>query len=143
MKKIIHFFDKLEDRIRGRLSLSPIIYALIGGVSMVLFWRGVWHTADILMVKGGVLGTIFYEPITIVWTLIVMLLTGLFASFFIGENIVISGLRHDKKLFEKTAEEVLEEEGEIASTIQHIKVIEKELAELTAKISRLNDRRSF
>jgi hypothetical protein len=142
MKKIIHFFDKLEDRIRGRLSMYPIIYALIGGVCMVLFWRGVWHTADIIMQQGGVWAAIFYEPFTIVWTVIIMLLTGLFVSFFIGEGIVISGLKHDKKVFEKTASEVVEEEGEIAGAIMHIKNIERELAELLVKISRLENKKN-
>lgn len=124
---------------RGGLSLYPIIYAFIGGVCVVLFWRGVWHTADLLMIQGGVWGEIFYEPTTVVWTTVVMLLTGLFVSFFIGERIVISGLKHDKKVFEKTALEVAEEEGEIAGAIVHIKVIEQELAELTAKIAKMQD----
>jgi hypothetical protein len=137
MKKIIHFFDKLEDRIRGRLSLYPIIYAFIGGVGVVLFWRGVWHTADILMQQGGVWAVIFYEPITVIWTTVMMLLTGLFVSFFIGERIVISGLKHEKKVFEKTEAEVAEEEGEIAGAILHIKIIEKELAELKTKIDQI------
>jgi hypothetical protein len=143
MRKIIHFFDKLEDHIRGRLSIYPIIYALIGGVCMVLFWRGVWHTADILMEKGGIWGTIFYEPITIVWTTVIMLLTGLFVSFFIGEGIVISGLKHDKKVFEKTAEEVVEEEVEIIDVIEHVEMIEKELAKLSAKINKLQNKRNL
>lgn len=137
MKKIIKFFDKLEDRIRGGLSLFPIIYALIGGICVVLFWRGVWHTADILMQQGGVWAVIFYEPYTVVWTTVIMLLTGLFVSFFIGERIVISGLRHDKKIFEKTAAEVAEEEGEIIGAIEHIKIIEKELMELKTKIDQI------
>ena len=66
-----------------------------------------------------------------------MLMTGLFVSFFIGERIVISGLKHDKKVFDKTAAEIAEEEDEIASAIKHIIVIETELAELTAKVSKL------
>jgi uncharacterized membrane protein len=140
MKKIIRFFDKLEDHIRGRLSIYPIIYAIIGGICMVVFWRGIWHTADILMAKGGVWGAIFYEPFTILWTIVIMLLTGLFVSFFIGEGIVISGLKHDKKIFEKTAEEVVEEEGEIIGVIEHVELIENELAKLSAKINRLKNK---
>ena len=100
LKKIFRFFDKLEDNVRGTLSKYPIIYACIGGLSIVLFWRGVWHTADILMQKGGIFGVIFYEPITVLWTSIIMLMSGLFVSFFIGERIVISCLKHDKKVFE-------------------------------------------
>ena len=141
MKKIVKFFDKLEDGIRGGLSRYPIVYAFIGGVGVVLFWRGVWHTADTLMgIKGSIWEIIFYEPITVVWTTIMMLLTGLFVSFFIGERIVISGLKHDKKIFEKTAIEVAEEEGAISSAIDHIKKIEKELADLTEKISKFENK---
>lgn len=140
MKKIIHFFDKLEDHVRGGLSLYPIIYGLIGGLCVVLFWRGVWHTADMLMQQGGIWTTVFYEPFTVIWTTVVMLLTGLFVSFFIGERIVISGLKHDKKIFEKTALEIAEEEGEIIGAVEHIKSIEKELAELSIKISKLKNK---
>ena len=126
---------------RGKLSLYPIVYAFIGGVCVVLFWRGVWHTADILMVQGGSWNAaIFYEPTTVVWTTVIMLLTGLFVSFFIGERIVISGLKHDKKVFEKTASEVAEEEGEIEGARQHIKNIEKELLVLTEKINKLENK---
>ena len=80
IKSIIKFFDRLEDHVRMRLSHRSIAYAFIGGLATVLFWRGVWHTGDILMRLGGVWGWIFYEPITIVWTGIILLMTGLFVS---------------------------------------------------------------
>jgi len=73
--KVIDFFDKLEDVIRGHLSRYPIAYTLIGGVAIVLFWRGVWHTADILEGQGGWIGWLFYEPISLVIVTIVLLAT--------------------------------------------------------------------
>ena len=82
MNKIIKFFDKLEDNFRGFFSRKPIGYAFIGSVVMILFWRGVWHTGDILQQQGGILGFLFYEPVSIIWTTIIMLLIGLFVSFF-------------------------------------------------------------
>ena len=36
-KKIVKIFDHLEDRVRGKLSHYPITYAIIAGVSIVLF----------------------------------------------------------------------------------------------------------
>jgi len=39
-QKIYHFFDKLEDRVRGWLSHRTIFYGFIGGIGAVLFWRG-------------------------------------------------------------------------------------------------------
>lgn len=33
--------------IRRRLRRRPFVFAIIGGTGVVLFWRGVWHIADI------------------------------------------------------------------------------------------------
>jgi len=130
----------LEDYARGSLTGFPITYAFIGGVAVVIFWRGVWHTADMLMQLGGVWSFFFYEPMTVVWSTAILLLTGLFVSFFIGDRIFLSGLRHEKKIFEKTVLEVAEEEGELVSVMHHVKTIERELAALTEKISLLEKR---
>ena len=127
---IIKFFDKLEDKVRARLSHRSIVYAFIGGVATVLFWRGVWHTGDILMQQGGILGWIFYEPISIVWTAIILLVTGLFVSNFIGERIVISGLKKEKKVTDKTEEEVKHEDDKIAVLNAKLNSVIKELAEI-------------
>jgi hypothetical protein len=123
IRPVIVFFDKLEDRIRGHLSRYPILYTIIGGVAIVLFWRGVWHTADILEEKGGWLGFVFYEPINMILVLAILLATGLFVSYFIGDTILISGLRKEKKLHEKTEKDIREEEA----TLNDIKHVVKEL----------------
>ena len=93
-REIINFFDKLEDKIRGKLSHYPLVYAFLGGIGMVLFWRGVWMPADEFSFLTG--------PVSIIISVSVLLLIGLFASFFVGDQIVISGLRKEKKLIEKT-----------------------------------------
>lgn len=122
-KKIFTYFDKFEDKVRGHLSRFPIIYTIIGGIAIVLFWRGVWHTADILQAKGGILGFIFYEPINLLLVLAILLATGLFVSYFIGDTILISGLRKEKKLHEKTEKDIREEEA----TLNDIKNVMREL----------------
>ena len=38
----LYSFDRMEDKLRRHLASHPVIYALIGGVATVLFWRGVW-----------------------------------------------------------------------------------------------------
>ena len=128
--KIVKFFDRLEDHVRGAFSHFPIFYAFIGGALMILFWRGVWHTGDILMARGGWYGVFFYEPITIVWTTALMLLVGLFVSFFIGDHILISGLRQEKKVTDKTEKEIQEEESQIARVERKISKLENDIAEL-------------
>jgi uncharacterized protein YneF (UPF0154 family) len=130
MKKIVKFFDHLEDHIRGFFSHMPIGYAFIGSIVMILFWRGVWHTGDILQEKGGIWGFLFYEPVTIIWTTIIMLLIGLFVSFFIGDHILMSGLKQEKKLTEKTEKEVEEEETQINRIENEISKIESEISDI-------------
>ena len=130
MKKIIHFFDKLEDKVRTRLSHRSIFYAFLGGTFTIIFWRGVWHTADILEAKGGIWAYVFYEPNTIVWTLALLLLTGLFVSIMIGDRIILSGLKHEKKVEEKTEEEVKQEEKDIKSLRNQMVQISKDVEEI-------------
>lgn len=106
---MINFFDKLEDWVRGKLSRMPITYSVVGGVGVVLFWRAVWGTADIVAGLHPWLTVFFYPPIQLIISSIILLITGLMVSVFIGDRIILSGLRHEKKLEERT-EELVEEE---------------------------------
>lgn len=138
-KKIINFFDKFEDRNRSQLSRFPIVYTLIGGIAIVLFWRGVWHTADLLQSKGGILGFIFYEPVNMVLVAIILLATGLFVSYFIGDTILISGLKQQKKIYEKTEKEVREEEATLGDIRDAIEEIKKEVDEIKDEVKHDHD----
>jgi uncharacterized membrane protein len=134
-KKILNFFDKFEDRVRGHLSRFPILYTFIGGIAIVLFWRGVWHTADILQAQGGILGWLFYEPINMLIVIVILLATGLFVSYFIGDTILLSGLKGEKKTTERTEREIKEEEKQIEEEEKEIKHEQKELDDIKTSIS--------
>lgn len=117
-RNIFRFFDRLEDRTRSKLSRSPLLYALLGGVGIVLFWRGVWHLADDLSI----------DPIlSIIIGGIILLLTGVFVSAFIGNSLIMSGLSGDKKLAEKTADEVETEEVKIRRLQNTLNRVEEKL----------------
>lgn len=123
IKNIIKFFDKLEDKIRGKLSHYPILYAFIGGTGIVLFWRGVWHTADSFNlgdIASLVLGSV------------ILLLTGVFVSDFIGNKLIISGLIGEKKISEK-------EEGEIQAEETQIKNLQSTLNRVEEKLDHLEE----
>ncbi|MSR78692.1 MAG: hypothetical protein EXS59_00920 [Candidatus Taylorbacteria bacterium] len=130
MKKVLKFFDKLEDRTRQRLSVIPIVYAIIGGVAVVLFWRGVWDMADELEAFGGLWAMAFHPLVSLIISAFVLLVTGLFVSFFIGDRIILSGLKHEKKVEEKTESEVREEEDMIVSLNSKFDHFRKELEEI-------------
>lgn len=130
MKKIVNYFDKLEDRIRAKLSRYPVTYAVIGGVAIVIFWRGVWEAGDILHNMGGFWGFLFYAPNTIVWSSLILLLTGLFVSFFVGDRIILSGVKHEKRVDEKTEQDIRNEEEQVRLLREKIKLIAKDVEEI-------------
>ncbi len=127
------FFDLLEDKVRGRLSHLPIPYAFIGGIGIVLFWRGVWHSADYLMLvlrtNSGLssidlANEIWWDgPLSFAIGSLILLITGLFVSNFIGNEIIMSGLRGEKKLSEKTETEVRTEVGAIAEIREEVRAL--------------------
>ena len=126
LKKIFvfRFFDKLEDKIRGKLSRHPVIYAMIGSVGIILLWRGIWIIADNYNMSGlasVVLGTA------------ILLATGLFVSFFVGDRVIISGIKEEKRIDEKTEEEIKKETEEIKEIKTELKEIEKDLEEIKKK----------
>lgn len=129
-KNILNFFDKFEDRVRGHLSNYPIIYTIIGGVAIVLFWRGVWHTADILQSQGGFLGFLFYEPVNMIIVSGILLATGLFVSYFIGDTVLMSGLKHQKKITDREEKEIKEEEITLNKIESEIKEMKEEMDEI-------------
>lgn len=125
-KKIEHFFDRLEDKIRARLSHSPILYALLGGIGIVLFWRGVWHIADDLNLNSVV---------SIIIGGIILLATGVFVSSFIGSRLIISGLSGEKKLAEKTEEEIETEEDQIRKMQNTLNKVEEKIEIIESEIN--------
>lgn len=122
---IIKFFDKLEDKIRKRLSRRPIIYAFIGSVGIILLWRGVWIMADSFSLSG---------LMSIIIGVLILLLTGLFVSFFVGEQIIISGIKEEKRIDEKTEEEIKKEEVGLRHVREDLEEIKKEIKEVDKKI---------
>ena len=133
MPSLVKFFDKLEDRTRAGLSRTPITYAIIGGVFVVLFWRAVWLSADMLAEVDGWLSVLFSPGVSLIFSVLGLLLTGLFVSFFIGDRIILTGLKHEKKLAEKTEREVEMEEAKLKELHAHIANIEKRLDEIAQK----------
>ncbi len=126
IENIVKFFDKLEDKIRGKLSHYPILYAFIGGIGIVLFWRGVWHTADDIYL-GSVISLIIGS--------IILLLSGIFVSDFIGNKLIISGLKGEKKLSEKEQEEIETEEAQIEKLQETMNRVEKKISILEKEIN--------
>lgn len=145
---VTNFFDRLEDKVRVRLSHRSIVYAFIGGTAHVIFWRGIWHTSDMIMHGvplfhdydgnpiSGFWGYVFYEPFTIIWASIILLMTGLFVATFIGERVIISGLKKEKKVTDRTEEEIQKEEDKISALDRKINLLMNDLAEIKNELAK-------
>jgi hypothetical protein len=140
-RKIFGFFDKLEDKTRGKLSHFPILYAFLGGIGVVLFWRGVWHTTDFLMAFAWGethvdLFNLLDGPISFALGTMILLVTGVYVSAFIGNRLIITGLSGDKKLAEKTKDEILTEEGELKRIHKALDHVEEEISHMEHELHR-------
>lgn len=145
-KKIIVFFDKFEDGIRKWLSHHPLLYAFIGGTGVVIFWRGIWHTMDFIMEFyfsvplanqsiDGVIPIWWDGPLSIAIGLVMLLATGIFVSSFIGNEIIISGIKGEKKMVEKTELEMQSETESVKDIKREIKIISGRLEKIEIKLN--------
>lgn len=98
---------------------------------MVLFWRGIWHTADLLQIHTYWGSVLFSELGSVLLGLFILLITGLFVSVFIGDSIIISGMRGSKKIIEQTESE-LELEGQTEKRL--LADIAKEVHDIKEKL---------
>jgi len=138
-KNILAFFDKLEDKTRAKLSHLPILYAFLGGVGIVLFWRGIWHSTDFLTayLLGQTPVTLFGVldgPISFIIGTIILLITGVYVSAFIGNRLIITGLSGDKKLAEKTADEIMTSEDQVKKLQKTLDKVENKLEHIEEKL---------
>ncbi|OGM94834.1 hypothetical protein A2524_00045 [Candidatus Wolfebacteria bacterium RIFOXYD12_FULL_48_21] len=128
LKKIIHIFDKFEDKVRAVLSRHPVVYAMIGSIGIILLWRGIWGVADeygMSSIASIIIGTI------------ILLVTGLFVSFFVGEQIIISGINEEKRIDEETEEEI---KFQSISRIQMQWKLEGMLKKMDRRLERLEEK---
>lgn len=81
--------------------------------------------------KNTSFGAILFSPLgSTVLGVTLLLSTGLFVSVFIGDSIIMSGIKHDKKIIEKTIEDVDAEKDDIERVLLALSDMKKELEHL-------------
>lgn len=133
---------KLITRFHIFLSHHSWLYALIAGVGIVLFWRGVWHTVDFIHIAiNHVYSTspidlsahLWWDgPLSFLVGCLLLYLCKAFVSSFIGNELILSGLRTEKKLTKKT-------ENEIETEVTAISAIKEELDSVTQTLEELEE----
>jgi hypothetical protein len=121
MKYVTNIFLRIEERARTYFERVPFLHAFLGGVGVVLFWRGVWEVADRIQI----------DPIvSIVVGSLLLGAIGLFLHTFVGNAIIIKNVEKDKRMTTRA-------EHEIAVVEKDIKQEGATLEQLSAKIDRL------
>jgi hypothetical protein len=124
IKEFIKHLDHFEIRIRHQLSHWPIVYAFLGSVGVVFIWRGIWMISDDLGMSG--VSSLF-------WGVAISISIGLFVSFFVGDKIIISGIKSEKRIDEKTEDEIKKEEISLVEIKKDLKEIKEEIDEIDEK----------
>lgn len=123
---------------RRWFSRRPLLYAFVGGTGLIIFWRGIWHSMDYVMEyfttadRIGDIGALIWwdGPFSVLIGLVILTVTGIFISSFIGNEIIISGIKGEKKLVEKT-------ELELESETESVRNIKKEIAIISSRLGKI------
>jgi len=121
MKYFTNIFLQIEERARSYFERFPFVHAFLGGVGVVLFWRGTWELVDQMRIDPVVsiiIGSLLLGSI------------GLFIHTFVGNAIIIKNVEKDKQMTKKA-------EHEIAVVEQDVKKEEITLTQLADKIEQL------
>ena len=132
-------------RIKAWLSHRPVLYALVGGTGVILFWRGIWLTMDYLMAairispaahdSIDIVNGLWWDgPLSAVLGALILMCTGAFISSLIGNEIIISGLKAEKSLTEKESRiirsrsmEIEDIRHDIENSIEKLDELEREI----------------
>jgi hypothetical protein len=135
---------KIRTKIHIFLSHHAYLYAIIVGVGVVLFWRGVWHSVDLIHFLisryelSGNLSLIDQSwwdgPLSFIVGCIVLYLSRAFVSSFIGNELILSGLRTEKKLNQAKDTELITEVAAITDIKDELSAISRRLGDLEVQI---------
>lgn len=127
MKYFTNIFLQIEERARSYFERFPFVHAFLGGVGVVLFWRGTWELADRMRID---------PVVSIIMGSLLLGGIGLFLHTFVGNAIIIKNVEKDKEMTKKAGHSITIVE-------QNIKKEEITLSQLADKIDKLEKTIAF
>lgn len=127
---------KAADSIRRTLRRHQIWYAFIGGIGVVLFWRGVWHSADFFaatfMYSRDTVTSIDWVQgldsfVSLVIGTLLLLATGLFVSELASGQALSEEIKEEEKVTQKESAEIPHIEREIHHVTRELEELEKDI----------------
>ncbi len=135
---------KIFNRFHIFLSHHSYLYATIVGIGIVLFWRGVWHSVDTFHLyinhyystgSTSLLDHPWWDgPASFLAGCLVLYVTRAFVSSFIGNELILSGLRAEKRLAKATEDDVKTEVSTISDIKHTVSAISRKLEELEVQV---------
>jgi len=129
MKNLTNIFLKIEDKSRNYFEKFPFFHAFFAGIGVVLFWRGVWETADLFGIKPNV---------SICLGILILIIIGLFLQTFVGNTIIIKKVESEKKMEKKTETDIKKVQQEVGVEEISLELLAKKLESIESKIENLN-----
>lgn len=137
---------RITNKIKAWLSHHPLLYALLGGVGVVLFWRGVWHTVDYIMLLAQASAThtsislvtnLWWDgPLSLALGSFILLSTSAFVFSLIGNEIIITGLQSERRQLAKTSGVIHNESKEIDELRQAFANVSTKLEHLKRDVNK-------
>lgn len=121
MKSITQAFIIFEDKARRYFESFPFLQALLAGIGVIIFWRGIWEWLDRAQVS---------PEASVILGIFILSLVGVFVQTFIGNTIIIKEVKQEELLEKKTIRTIKVEEDTETIT----------LAKLSAKIDALSEK---
>jgi len=119
---------KIENQARNFFENFPFAHAFLAGVGVVLFWRGVWETAD----RWGLNSE---------WSVIIGILIlggiGLFLQTFVGNTIIIKNVEKEQKIEKEIKSEMMKTYKETANEEVTLAQLAENLKMISAKVDKL------
>jgi len=120
---------KIENQARNFFENFPFIHAFLAGIGVVLFWRGVWETADSMKLNS---------ELSIIIGVLILGGIGLFLQTFVGNTIIIKNVEKEQKMeqsikseIEKTHQDTESEEVTLVQLAQNIEMLNVKIDKLT------------
>ncbi|MEI6316223.1 MAG: hypothetical protein WCO65_00665 [bacterium] len=118
MKSITKTLLEIEDRARLHFEKTPFLQALLAGIGVIIFWRGIWEWLDVQKIS---------PVVSVMIGSLILLSVGVFVQTFIGNTIIIKNVKQEEQLEKKAIKEM---ESEVDTE-------EVTLASLSAKLDSL------
>lgn len=140
------YISKIRNTITIYLSHRPGVYALIVGIGIVWFWRGVWHCTDLIHVYFDLFSqnsTIdssaspwWDGALSLFFGTTILYFTNAFTSSFIGNELILSGLRKEAKIYKKDEEEIRADEKIIVDIKKELNFVAEKIDALQKEIDK-------